>query len=113
MLMNFFKLPARLQPVTRRGLLVMSKRILLLLLLLQGFTVLVFAQSTVARGKVVNESNLPISGASVQVKNTNVGTSTNEEGNFEITLPSGSAVLVFSRVGYTIRELAASANMSI
>src|ERR671912_764265 len=111
--MNSFKLPARLQPISGQGLLVNSKRILLLLLLLQGLTLWVNGQSTVARGKVVNEANLPVSGASVQVKNSTIGTSTDEEGNFVITLPAANSVLVFSTVGYTQRELPASSNMNV
>lgn len=111
--MNLFKLPARLQPSPRWGLLVNSKRLLLLLLLLQVLSVWVNAQSTVVRGKVVNEANQPISGASVQVKNSTVGTSTDESGDFVLTLPSANAVIVFSTVGYTQRELPASSNMNV
>ena len=40
----------------------------------------------VVRGKVTGEGGAPLAGASVQVKGTNTGTSTNNEGNFSITV---------------------------
>lgn len=90
-------LPAPLQKITRTAV---------LLLLLTGFSVAAFAQTTVS-GKVVNESNAPIAGASVQVKNSTTGTTTNAEGDFTLVAPSASSTLVFSFVGYTSIEQAA------
>ena len=60
----------------------------------------------VVRGKVVdggNKSTLP--GVNVVVKGTSVGTSTDVEGNFTISVPNESAVLVFSFVGFTSQEV--------
>ena len=39
----------------------------------------------VVRGKVTGEGGLPVAGASVQVKGTSIGTTTNNEGNFTLT----------------------------
>jgi len=54
-------------------------------------------------GKVTGENGAPLSGVSVQVKNSTKGTSTNTEGQFSIAAPQG-ATLVFSFVGYTTLE---------
>ncbi len=57
------------------------------------------------KGKVVNEQNQPISGATVIVKGTEISTSTDNQGNFEITAAQGDDVLIFSAVGYsTLQE---------
>ncbi|WP_460685159.1 SusC/RagA family TonB-linked outer membrane protein [Niabella aquatica] len=61
------------------------------------------AQRNTVSGTVLDEQAQPISGASVIVKGSSVGTNTNEEGKFTITLaPNG--ILVISSVGYESRE---------
>ncbi|RYY59323.1 MAG: TonB-dependent receptor, partial [Chitinophagaceae bacterium] len=91
-------LPPAVQPFRKR-----AGFLLVTLLFLSSF---VFAQVTV-RGKVVNESNTPIAGVSVQVKNSPTGTSTNADGDFTVTVPAATSVLVFSYVGYATIEQAA------
>lgn len=55
-------------------------------------------------GKVTTATGEPLSGISVSIKGTTVGTTTNEEGNFSLTVPD-DATIVFSSVGYaTIEE---------
>lgn len=77
-----------------------------MILLLSPLSIAAFAQTTV-NGKVVNESNAPIAGATVQVKNSTTGTATNDKGEFSLSVPGASSVLVFSYVGYTPVEQAA------
>lgn len=57
------------------------------------------------RGKVSNESGEPLAGVSITIKNTSSGTTTDENGEFTINVPSGSSVLVVSFVGFTTQEL--------
>ncbi len=58
------------------------------------------------RGKVTDESGEPIVGATVQLKNSSRGTSTNSNGEFEIEIPDNSSrVLVFSFVGMQTQEI--------
>ena len=45
-------------------------------------------------GRIVDEKGGPIANVSVIVKGTTVGASTNEDGNFKITVPDGKSVLV-------------------
>lgn len=54
-------------------------------------------------GRVVTTTGDPIPGVSVVVRGNNTGTSTDENGEFTITVPN-DAVLVFSSVGYISQE---------
>lgn len=63
-------------------------------------------------GKVVNSLGEALSGVSVQLKNSTIGTTTNEKGEFSIQVPE-NAVLQFSFVGYTTQELAVDGKSAI
>ena len=63
-----------------------------------------FAQQ-VLRGKVTDSNNQPVPGVSVRVKNATTGTSTDGQGNFQISLADNNAILQFSSVGYTSQEV--------
>lgn len=56
-------------------------------------------------GTVVDETDLPLPGVTVKVKNTSIATSTDVKGHFSINAERG-AVLVFSFVGYISQEAA-------
>jgi len=65
----------------------------------------VSAQQRVITGTVISdEDGLGLPGATVLVKGTTVGTTTNLDGNYSITVPAGSDVLVFSFVGLKSAE---------
>ncbi len=65
-----------------------------------------FSQNTFkVSGKVSDDAGKPVSGASVLVKGTSVGTTTGTDGSFELNAPSGKSVLVISSVGYTDQEI--------
>jgi hypothetical protein len=52
------------------------------------------------KGRVVNENGEPVTGASVLIKGTNKGASTNNAGNFTLTYNNSNKVtLVISAVG--------------
>lgn len=57
------------------------------------------------RGQVVDEQGEPLLGATIRVKNTSTGTTTDLDGNFQLEVP-GNAVLLVSYVGYKEREVA-------
>ena len=58
----------------------------------------ILAQRTLT-GKVTDTSGEPLIGASVLIKGTSTGTVTDLDGNFELSVPGGSQVLVFSFTG--------------
>jgi len=65
-------------------------------------------------GKVTDASNLPVAGATIAVKGSNVATQTNADGIFSLTVPANS-VLVVSFVGFEPREypVGTQSNLSI
>jgi TonB-dependent starch-binding outer membrane protein SusC len=82
------------------------KRVTLLLLCTGLLVVSALAQNRITvKGRITNERSQPIANASVVVKGTSTGTTTNDNGDFEITAPS-NGTLVVSSVGYPTREIA-------
>lgn len=82
---------------------ILRKSLQLILLLFFNYTL--FAQSKSVSGKVTDSANAAISNVSVQVKGTGTGTVTDASGNFSITVPSSSSVLVFSFTGMETQEI--------
>ncbi len=62
-------------------------------------------QGSVVSGTVQDETGVLLPGAGVAVKGTKIATSTNTKGRYSITVPSQSAVLVFSYVGSKPQEV--------
>ncbi|GAB3170985.1 TonB-dependent receptor [Telluribacter humicola] len=56
-------------------------------------------------GVVKDENNDPLPGVSIIVKGTQRGTVSDQDGKFSIDVPDADAVLVFSFVGYSPREV--------
>lgn len=52
------------------------------------------------QGKVVDEKNLPMPGVTVLLDGTQMGVSTNVDGDFTLSVPQEKGKLVFSFVGY-------------
>ncbi|MGI9531901.1 SusC/RagA family TonB-linked outer membrane protein [Lutimonas sp.] len=63
----------------------------------------------VVKGNVKDDQGIDLPGVSVMVKGTTQGTATDFDGNFEIEV-AADAILVFSYVGYSNIEVAASAS---
>src|SRR5450755_4107544 len=69
----------------------------------------VFAQdskSIIITGKITSQSGDAISGASIRVKGSTSGTSSNEMGEFTITAKDNKSILVISHIGYAEKEVA-------
>ena len=75
--------------------------VLLAFLLVSFFS---FSQEATVSGVVRDKNNVPVPGASVMVKGSTSGVSTDQNGNFTITARRG-AVLVISSVNYKSQEL--------
>lgn len=68
--------------------------------------------SKTIRGKVTDNSGVPIIGANVVEKGTTNGTITDVEGNFSLNVTPNS-VLVFSYIGYNRKEIAAGEKQNL
>ena len=71
-----------------------------------GFTLIFlssFSQKRIS-GKVTDENNEPLEGASVYINNTTIGVSTNTDGDFVLNLNEGTHELIISYISYkTVR----------
>lgn len=57
------------------------------------------------KGRVTDENNAPLTGVSVTLQGRHKAAVTDEDGKFEIAVPSGKAVLQFTSVGYVAKEV--------
>ncbi|HVF95875.1 MAG TPA: SusC/RagA family TonB-linked outer membrane protein [Flavisolibacter sp.] len=80
----------------------MKKERLFLLSCLLLFVQVLYAQNRIS-GKVTSESGVPLSGATVTLKNTNTAVVTDAAGNFSITV-NGRTTLVVTYSGYQTLE---------
>lgn len=62
------------------------------------------------KGTVKNKKGEPLSGASVRVKGTNHGTSTNDKGEFALKGVSANAILEITMTGYSKRQVTMAGN---
>lgn len=65
----------------------------------------VYAQSRNITGKVLDEKDQALPGVNIQVKGTTMGTASDINGTYSVSVGSGDAVLVFSFIGYKSQEI--------
>ena len=71
-----------------------------------------FAQSRTVSGKILDNQQQPLIGAAVMISGTNTGTTTDVDGNFSMSVPSGDVVLEVSSLGYITRKVSVPATKS-
>jgi len=74
-----------------------------------GFSSYAMAQRTVT-GTVTDDRGDAVISATVQVKGTTIGTTTDLDGKYSIKVPEGSETLLFSYIGYSTQEVALGAS---
>jgi hypothetical protein len=77
---------------------------LLFTLLLCAMICTAGAQEKLIRGRLTDDSGAPMPGVNIVIKGTDIGTTTDADGNYTITAPIGST-LVFSFIGMTTKEI--------
>lgn len=82
---------------------VASRCLLCLAFLLAGTSV--WAQTHRLTGRVTDDKDQAVVGASVIVKGTTQGITTDSDGNFTLDLPNGDVTLVVSFIGYRTQEV--------
>ena len=88
----------------------MKKFSLLLLLILPAMAL--FAQRTIT-GKITDQNGVPIANASVTVKGSTKGVTSNAIGNYSITVDNNAAALIFSHTGMATIETAIGSSPEI
>ncbi|HET9429909.1 MAG TPA: carboxypeptidase-like regulatory domain-containing protein [Chitinophagaceae bacterium] len=90
----------------------MKKLHILLLLLCSSFSAIVNAQFTVSGSVLDSSTREPLSAASVFCQNTTLGTTTNKEGIFSLSLKSGGYDLIFTFTGYKTQTIRITGEVS-
>ncbi|MGI4751517.1 MAG: SusC/RagA family TonB-linked outer membrane protein [Janthinobacterium lividum] len=93
---------------------ILSKKAVLILLLLQTFLwhTSVFAQNRTIRGKITDEKGLGLPGASVAVRGSTAGVSTDADGNYSISAAPANT-LVISFIGYISKNVVVGNNTTL
>lgn len=86
-----------------------SRKLPLLLLMILSFVLVIpvqlIAQGTVVTGTITGPAGEPLTGVSILVKGTKKGTSTDNNGNFSISVPSPNSTLVITSSGFVRQEI--------
>ena len=90
----------------------MKKQLLIVCLLV--LSLCSYAQQITVKGVVTSASdNLPMIGATIQVKGTGTGTITGLDGDYTLANVPSNATLVFSSIGYETQEIAVNGQATI
>ncbi len=81
----------------------LSKGFLLFILLI--ISTVSLAQNKTVKGKIIGGNGNGLSQVSVLVKNTKIGTTSNDIGEFSISVPATAKTLVITSVGYEAKEV--------
>lgn len=88
-------------------------KIIAILLVYCAIAMQLTGQSRVITGKVTGDKGEPLPGVSVQIKNTNKGTSTDVNGTYRLDAGGADVTLVFRYVGYLTVEVNTSGQANI
>jgi len=75
--------------------------VVILLILGQSFA---FSQQTIS-GVIVDDKNIPVIGAAIYVKGTTIGTVTDIDGKYSVTVPADATALEISYLGFSTQTL--------
>ncbi|WP_084647774.1 carboxypeptidase-like regulatory domain-containing protein [Gelidibacter mesophilus] len=84
-----------------------------LIAMLVGFSINSFAQKTISGQVLEKDTNMPLIGVTIVVKNTSKGVTTDFDGNYEISGVNDTDLLVFSYLGYKPQEILVSNQSTI
>jgi TonB-linked SusC/RagA family outer membrane protein len=87
-------------------------QVLVFMTFLLAASISAVAQRTVS-GTISDATGTPMPGVNIIVKGTSVGTTSNAEGKYNISVPDGSNTLVFSFIGYGTQEVDVSTRTSV
>ena len=91
----------------------MRKTTLMLVLLLFAGLQVAFAQRSVTGRVTKAADNTPLPGVTVAVRGTTTGAITDADGRFTVTVPNDQAVLQFSFIGYTTKDVTVGSQSTV
>ncbi|MGX5817818.1 SusC/RagA family TonB-linked outer membrane protein [Chitinophaga lutea] len=72
-----------------------------------------FAQQRQVTGKVAGDDGAPVAFATIQIKGTTTGTTTDHNGHFKLNVNGNNVVLIVRSVGYALREVPVGSQSSV
>jgi TonB-linked SusC/RagA family outer membrane protein len=81
------------------------KQALLMFTMLMVMVSLAYAQERQVTGKITGRDGVPIPFATIQVKGTTTGTTTDQSGNFKLNVTGTNPVLVVRNIGFASKEV--------
>lgn len=81
------------------------RKLLSTFLLMLGFIISALAQNRTVEGKATDVNGNPISNASVVVRGTSIGTTTDANGHYSLSVPTNASTLVFSSINFEPQEV--------
>ncbi|WP_166461107.1 TonB-dependent receptor [Flavicella sediminum] len=91
---------------------VLDKQIVLVVDKKKSRTAAEIVQQKTISGTVKDDTGMPLPGASVLVKGSNSGTTTDFDGNFSLTISKNATIIVVSYVGFESQEIALGNKLS-
>ncbi len=91
----------------------MKKILLIFFMLISALIIDVSAQDRSISGKVSDEDGQGLPGVNVILSGTSTGTTSDIEGNFNVSVPESGGVLVFSFIGFATQEIEVGNQSSI
>src|SRR3954453_15965063 len=88
-----------------------SKRNTMLLLMLLIYSSHLFSQVRIS-GRITDGKGDPVAGTTIVIKNTNAGTASGADGNYQFSpnLKNGAHQISFSHIGYSTQERTITVN---
>jgi TonB-linked SusC/RagA family outer membrane protein len=87
---------------------------LLFLFFLVSLSLVTFAQDRLIKGRVTDDTGVPLQGVSVIPKGSKTGTQTDKDGNFTLSVSgTGNVTLNFSYIGHKAASLVADGNAAV
>jgi TonB-linked SusC/RagA family outer membrane protein len=81
------------------------QRVVLVLLLMLPVSILQAQTASIkVSGTVIDSKGQPLVGVSILVKNATVGTASDINGKYKLTVPNGQATLIFRYIGFIVKE---------
>ncbi|RVT97302.1 TonB-dependent receptor [Mucilaginibacter limnophilus] len=81
------------------------KPFIIFLLITAVFSATTAYAQTKVTGTVVDDTGLPLAGVGIKIKGTTIGTATDAQGKYSITITDANSILVASFIGFTTQEL--------
>jgi TonB-dependent starch-binding outer membrane protein SusC len=85
----------------------------LLLAVVLSFSNVLYAQQKTIEGKITDSGNNPLPGVTISVKGTTVGTVTDIEGEYSLSVPADATTLIYSYIGMSTQEIAIGTQTTI